>query len=243
MTNDRLSRLLAANADFTATFDRGELRAPPREKLAILTCMDCRIAVEELFGLEVGDVAVVRNAGAVASDDAIRSLLLTRHVLGTSEIVVMGHTGCGLVAPRRMQVLREATGRANSGSPARQLFGSFDDLEDPPSASRSLRIRCPPVAGRRPRLHGLVYEVETGRAASSSTEPLAGSNPQGVRDQSGSLRRGSSVVEQGTHKPLVVVQIRPPLPTSERDMALWPNAAHTGGLPRHSPCTDRTPLC
>ena len=65
MPTDRLSRLLSANADFAAGFDRGELKAPPREKLAVLTCMDCRIAVEELFGLEVGDVAVVRNAGAV----------------------------------------------------------------------------------------------------------------------------------------------------------------------------------
>ena len=96
VSTDRLNRLLAANSGFVDRFDRGHLTAPPLEHLAVLTCMDARIAVEQLFGLNVGDVAVVRNAGAVASDDAIRSLLVTRHVLGTNEIVVMAHTGCGL---------------------------------------------------------------------------------------------------------------------------------------------------
>lgn len=160
MSTDRLERLLAANRGFSATFDRGHLKAPPRERLAVLTCMDCRIAVEQLFGLEVGDVAVVRNAGAVASDDAIRSLLVTRHVLGTQEIVVVAHTGCGLLRLDDAALQQRLT--SEFGQPSETRFGSFDDLETH-VRDQVARIRVHPWLGDAP-VHGLVYEVETGRA-------------------------------------------------------------------------------
>jgi carbonic anhydrase len=160
MSTNRLNRLLAANADFSDRFDRGELRAPPRERLAVLTCMDCRIAVEELFGLEVGDVAVIRNAGAVASDDAIRSLLVTRHVLGTDEIVVMAHTGCGLLGLDDNGLQARLT--SEFGAPSATTFGSFDDL-DSHVREQVARIRAHPWFGEAP-VHGLVYDVATGAA-------------------------------------------------------------------------------
>jgi carbonic anhydrase len=160
MTTDRLRRLLTANEQFTTTFDRGHLKAPPLERLVVLTCMDCRIAVEELFGLEVGDVAVVRNAGAVASDDAVRSLLVTRHVLGTQEIVVMAHTGCGLMRLDDAGLQERLT--SEFGQPSATTFGSFDDLEAH-VRTQVARIRAHPWLGDAP-VHGLVYEVETGRA-------------------------------------------------------------------------------
>jgi carbonic anhydrase len=160
MSTERLNRLLAANADFATRFDRGELRAPPRERLAVLTCMDCRIAVEELFGLEVGDVAVIRNAGAVASDDAIRSLLVTRHVLGTDEIVVMAHTGCGLLGLDDHGL--EARLTSEFGAPSATTFGSFDDL-DGHVREQVGRIRAHPWLGDA-AVHGLVYDVGTGAA-------------------------------------------------------------------------------
>lgn len=160
MGTDRLNRLLAANRDFSAGFDRGQLQAPPRERLAVLTCMDCRISVEELFGLGVGDVAVVRNAGAVASDDALRSLLVTRHVLGTQEIIVMAHTGCGLSGLDDAGLQQRLT--SEFGQPSATTFGSFDDLETH-VRDQVARIRAHPWLGDAP-VHGLVYEVETGRA-------------------------------------------------------------------------------
>jgi len=160
MTTDTLRRLLAANERFATSFDRGHLKAPPRERLVVLTCMDARIAVEELFGLAIGDVAVVRNAGAVANDDAIRSLLVTRHVLGTSEVVVMGHTGCGLRGLDD-EALRERL-TSEFGQPSATRFGSFDDL-DGHVRQQVERIRAHPWLGAAP-VRGLVYEVETGRA-------------------------------------------------------------------------------
>ncbi|HUP82657.1 MAG TPA: carbonic anhydrase [Candidatus Limnocylindria bacterium] len=160
MSTDRLNRLLAANAGFVDRFERAHLTARPLERLAVLTCMDARIAVEELFGLSAGDVAVVRNAGAIASDDAIRSLLVTRHLLGTSEIVVMAHTRCGLLNLDDAGLQERLT--SEFGEPSATTFGSFDDLETH-VRNQVARIRAHPWLGDAP-VHGLVYEVETGRA-------------------------------------------------------------------------------
>jgi carbonic anhydrase len=160
VSTDRLQRLLSANARFQSTFDRGHLSAPPREHLAVLTCMDCRIVVEDLFGLEVGDVAVIRNAGAVASDDAIRSLLVTRHVLGTDEIVVMAHTGCGLLGLDDTGLQERLT--SEFGQPSATTFGTFRDL-DLHVRQQVARIRAHPWFGDAP-VHGLVYDVATGQA-------------------------------------------------------------------------------
>ena len=160
MTTERLARLLAANAGFQSTFDRSHLKAPPREHLAVLTCMDCRIVVEDLFGLGVGDVAVVRNAGAVASDDAIRSLLVTRHVLGTDEIVVMAHTSCGLLGLDDTGLQDRLT--KEFGQTSETTFGTFVDL-DAHVRQQVERIRAHPWFGDAP-VHGLVYDVATGEA-------------------------------------------------------------------------------
>jgi carbonic anhydrase len=160
VSTHRLDRLLAANSAFVDRFERGHLTAPPLERLAVLTCMDARIAVEELFGLNVGDVAVVRNAGAVATDDAIRSLLVTRHVLGTSEILVIAHTKCGLLGLDD-SALQERLA-SEYGQPGAATFGSFDDLEAH-VRDQVARIRAHPWLGDAP-VHGLVYEVESGRA-------------------------------------------------------------------------------
>jgi carbonic anhydrase len=160
VSTDQLTHLLHNNAAFADRFERGHLTAPPLEHLAVLTCMDARIAVEEVFGLKVGDVAVVRNAGAVASDDAIRSLLITRHVLGTREIVVMAHTGCGL---RDLDDAALQEGLTSEfGQPSATTFGTFDDLETH-VREQVARVRAHPWLGAAP-VHGLVYEVETGRA-------------------------------------------------------------------------------
>jgi carbonic anhydrase len=127
--------------------------------MAVLTCMDSRIVLEDIFGLRPGDVNVVRNAGAVATDDAIRSLILSRHVLAANEIVVIGHTGCGL-NNLDDEALR-ARLEQETGDPSSTRFGSFSDLDE--HVLRQVeRIQAHPWIGRVP-VHGLVYEVETGR--------------------------------------------------------------------------------
>ncbi len=116
------------------------------------------MVVEDVFGLRPGDANILRNAGAVATEDAIRSLLLSRHVLGRSEIIVLGHTGCGMNGLED-QALR-ARLELQTGQPSDTRFGAFSDV-DAHVTRQVERIKAHPWIGRLP-VHGLVYEVETG---------------------------------------------------------------------------------
>jgi carbonic anhydrase len=162
MTRDRsgeFARLMAENRRYTDAFDRSALTAAPLTGLAILACMDARLDVEEALGLRTGDAHIIRNAGALATDDAIRSLIISQHLLGTDEIVVIAHTGCGLLAIDEA-ALRERLG-AESGRALDMRFGSFPDLE------ASVRTQVDRLRNhewlKRVPVHGLIYEVETGR--------------------------------------------------------------------------------
>ncbi len=88
-------RALAENERYVAQFDRSSLPLHPARKLAVLACMDARITVEDVLGLRTGDAHFIRNAGGLATDDAIRSLVISQELLGTEEVIVLEHTGCG----------------------------------------------------------------------------------------------------------------------------------------------------
>ena len=88
-----LDEVLAANESYVAEFSKSELPMPPGRRFAVLTCMDARIDPARALGLEEGDAHVIRNAGGIASDDALRSLVISHHLLGTEEAFVIGHTG------------------------------------------------------------------------------------------------------------------------------------------------------
>ena len=120
-------RLLEHNARFARGFDRSALTAAPLAGLAILTCMDARILVEEAIGLRVGEAHIIRNAGALASEDVVRSLVVSQQLLGTREIVVIGHTRCGLHGADEPAM--RAGIEASTGVPTNMRFGSFDDLD------------------------------------------------------------------------------------------------------------------
>src|SRR6202795_420903 len=92
-----VDEILSANDSFAASFDRGDLPMPPGRRLAVVTCMDARLDPARFLGLDLGDAHVIRNAGGVVSDDAMRSLVISHHLLGTQEAVVIGHTDCGMV--------------------------------------------------------------------------------------------------------------------------------------------------
>src|ERR671926_954830 len=89
--------LLRNNQRYAEGFDKADLPLPPARKLAVVACMDARIVVSRVLGLEEGDAHVIRNAGGVITDDAIRSLAISQRLLGTEEIVLIHHTGCGML--------------------------------------------------------------------------------------------------------------------------------------------------
>jgi len=155
-------RLLEENRRYAATFDRSALTAAPVSGLVIVACMDARLDVHEVLGLRIGDAHVIRNAGGIVTDDVIRSLIVSMELLGTREIAVIEHTGCGLHGVDQ-EALRERVA-ATSGQPPDEIdieFGGFDDLADNVRAQvHALRDH---QLLRRVPVHGLVFDVATGR--------------------------------------------------------------------------------
>ena len=153
------ARALSENERYVAQFDRSALPLPPGRKLAVLACMDARLTVEDVLGLRTGDAHIIRNAGGLATDDAIRSLIISPRLLGTEEVIVLEHTGCGMLTFEDEDV--RAGIAAETGTEADVRFHAFGDLEDN-LRSQVDRIRKHPWVKPVP-VHGLVYEVETGR--------------------------------------------------------------------------------
>jgi len=152
-------RILAENARFTEAFDGSELKAAPLSGLAIVTCMDARINVEQALGLRTGDAHIIRNAGGLATNDAIRSLIVSQELLGTDEILVIGHTFCGLAGVDDEAIRTRLAAR--TGQHLDLPLGGFKDVEDAVLGSVE-RLRTHPWIRRVP-IHGLVFDVRTGR--------------------------------------------------------------------------------
>jgi len=152
-------RILAQNQRFTEAFDRSALTAAPLRGLCIVTCMDARIDVEDALGLRVGDAHIIRNAGALATNDVIRSLIVSQQLLGTREIVLVAHTGCGLHGADE-EALR-ARIADSTGHEISSTFGSFSDLEALVREQVDI-LRDEPTLLKTP-IRGLIYDVETGR--------------------------------------------------------------------------------
>jgi carbonic anhydrase len=148
--------LLAHNAAYAGP---GDLPAQPARGLAIVTCMDARIDVFAMLGLQVGDAHVIRNAGGVATEDAIRSLAISQRLLGTRTVLVVQHTGCGMLKVDDEEF--RAALRAEVGHAPPWSTEAFDDLDA--SVHRSVeRVRSDPFL-LADEVRGFVYDVGTGR--------------------------------------------------------------------------------
>jgi carbonic anhydrase len=151
-------RILEENARYAEAFDRSALTAAPLTGMAILTCMDARIDVEDALGLRIGDAHIIRNAGGLATPDAIRSLVVSQQVLGTREILVIGHTECGLHASDERSLSDRVA--ASTGHSVDMQFGAFDDLEE--MIREQVRILRGHPALLQVPVHGLLYDVASG---------------------------------------------------------------------------------
>jgi carbonic anhydrase len=134
-------------------------RAPAR-KLAIVACMDARLDPQSVLGLQEGDAHVIRNAGGVVTDDAIRSLALSQRLMGTEEIVLIHHTDCGMLDVDADEF--RAAIEVDTGFEPPWDVEAFDDLEGNVRESIA-RIEASPFIPRRDRVRGLIYDVETRR--------------------------------------------------------------------------------
>jgi carbonic anhydrase len=151
---------LLRNAEaYSSSFSPGATKAPAK-KVAVLACMDARLDPARVLGLEEGDAHVIRNAGGVATEDAIRSLAISQHELGTEEIVLLHHTDCGVLGFDDDEFADRLEGEAGT-RPDWEPIGFSDIEEDVRRAVQ--RIRESPFLPWTESVRGFVYEVETGR--------------------------------------------------------------------------------
>jgi carbonic anhydrase len=154
--------LLRNNEAYAEAFDKGDLPGPPAKGIAVVSCMDARVVPSRLLGLDEGDAHIIKNAGGVITDDVIRSLAVSQHLMGTQEVIVIQHTDCGL---SRMtddafaQKLEDAAGERPDWP-----LQAFSDLEQSVRAGLE-RIRTSPFLPNTESVRGFVYDVATGRLA------------------------------------------------------------------------------
>ncbi len=174
-----LEEVLAANEQYAASFDKGDLAMPPARAFAVLTCMDARLDPAKYAGLAEGDAHVIRNAGGRASDDAIRSLVISYKLLGTREWFVIHHTDCGMLTFTD-EIMRgllassletssvDASGWHDNGAGPGSSEGDYIDWLTISDSARSVvadvrRIRDHPLVPGRIPIYGYIYDCKSGR--------------------------------------------------------------------------------
>jgi carbonic anhydrase len=151
--------LLRNNACYAAGFRKGDLAMPPRKRLAVVACMDARLDVNRILGLEEGDAHVIRNAGGVITEDVIRSLLISQRLLGTREVILLHHTDCGMLTFSDDDV-RHAIQRETGLKPPFALE-AFNDLDEDVRQSIA-RLHASPLIPHKESVRGFVYDVKSG---------------------------------------------------------------------------------
>jgi carbonic anhydrase len=152
---------LLTNAErYAAAFDKGDLPLPPARHVAVVACMDARLNVYGILGLTEGDAHVIRNAGGVITADELRSLAISQRLLGTTEIILIHHTGCGMLTFTDDEF--KASIQADVGVKPSWAAEAFTDLDEDVRQSVR-RILKDPFIPVKDSVRGFVYEVETGR--------------------------------------------------------------------------------
>ncbi|HET6656849.1 MAG TPA: carbonic anhydrase [Gaiellaceae bacterium] len=152
--------VLEANRDYADGFGKGNLAAPPARRFAVVTCMDARLDPAKFLGLEEGDAHVIRNAGGVVSDDALRSLVISHWLLGTQEALVIAHTGCGMLTFTNDDIHAKLADEAGADASGID-FLPFPDLDESVRASVE-RVRSSELLPDSFTATGYVYDCSSG---------------------------------------------------------------------------------
>jgi carbonic anhydrase len=152
-------QLLDNARTYADEFDKGDLPLPPARKVAVVACMDARLDPQKVLGLAEGDGHVIRNAGGVVTDDAIRSLAISQRLLGTEEIILIHHTDCGMVTFSDDEFRRGI--QEEIGVKPQWAAEAFPDAEEDVRQSLG-RIQASPFIPRKTSVRGFLYHVEDG---------------------------------------------------------------------------------
>ena len=154
-------KLQRANEEYARNEFPGRLPMPPSRHVAVLACMDARLTVSKLLGLKTGEAHIIRNAGGIATEDAIRSLIISNELLGTREFLVINHTDCGMLTFKDEELARKL--KEKFGHDASHFrFYTFSDLENN-VREQVATIKNHPLIPKNIPVTGFVYDVDTGR--------------------------------------------------------------------------------
>ena len=148
------------NDAYAHSFKKGDLPLPPAKKTAVVACMDARLDVHKILGLQEGEAHVIRNAGGAVTDDAIRSLAISQRLLGTQEIILIHHTDCGMLTFQDDDLKKQI--ESEVGIRPAFALEAFSDLDDDIRQSVA-RIKASPFVPHKANIRGFVYDVRTGR--------------------------------------------------------------------------------
>ena len=156
-----IDEVVWANQEYARYHRLSHISPRPRRKLAVLTCMDTRLSRATL-GLAEGDAHILRNAGGIVTEDALRSLLVSHYLLGTEEFMIINHTDCGLMGARDDEIRGRILSRTGSEAPVPASFHAFTDLDQNVRAQME-KVRSHPWVPKEIPVRGFVYDVATGR--------------------------------------------------------------------------------
>src|SRR5262245_16790519 len=166
-----IDEVLAANESYAKLFNLGHLSIPPARKLAVVACMDARLTIEQMLGLKTGEAHIIRNAGGIVTEDALRSLIISHYLLGTQEFMIINHTDCGMLPfmdAELQERLQKTTGRAAVATVA---FHAFGDVEE--NVRRQIqKLRSHAWVPKTIPIRGFIYDVKTGRLKEVVTEKV-----------------------------------------------------------------------
>jgi len=157
-----IDEVFEVNKKYSEKFKLGYLSIPPSRCLAVVACMDARLTVEDMLGLKTGEAHIIRNAGGIVSEDAIRSLIISHHLLGTREIMIINHTDCGMLTFKDEKLRKNLLKKTRTATVAPLLFHSFTNLFEN-VRQQMQKILSHPWIPNDLLVRGFIYDVKTGR--------------------------------------------------------------------------------
>ena len=157
-----IDETLRANEAYAQQFSLGDLPIPPGRKLAVVACMDARVTVEELLGIKTGDAHIIRNAGGIVTEDALRSLVISHHLLGTQEFMIINHTDCGMLTFKDEELIDRLNSETGKPVVAPSHFHAFSNLEENVRLQVG-KVKSHPWIPSSIPVRGFVFDVKSGR--------------------------------------------------------------------------------
>jgi carbonic anhydrase len=164
--------ILRANAEYARDFQLGHLPMPPARKLAIVACMDARLSIEPMLGLKTGEAHIIRNAGGIITEDALRSLVISEQLLGTNEVVIINHTDCGMLTFKDDDLRSKLHAQTGTATVAPAHFHAFSDLEEN-VRQQIQKVASHPWIPKHIPVRGFIYDVKAGRLREVTTKRAA----------------------------------------------------------------------